>query len=73
MSNEHSPSEYRQYLGDSVYIRTLPTGELVIYTENGFGPTNEIFLEPDVYLLLAQYINNAVRLSRVTREAEGRS
>lgn len=38
------------YIGDSVYIRTDPeTNGLVIYTDNGDGPQNEIFINNNVW------------------------
>lgn len=38
----------KTYLGDSVYAEVDVVG-VKIYTDNGYGPTNEIFLEPEVY------------------------
>lgn len=35
------------YLGDSVYAE-LANGGVVLTTENGGGPSNTIFLEPEV-------------------------
>jgi len=43
------------YLGDSVYAQYY--GEYIILTtENGYGPTNTIYLEPDVYDNLVAYV-----------------
>lgn len=38
------------YLGDSVYAEfdTVITGDVTLTTENGYGPTNTIYLEPQV-------------------------
>lgn len=42
------------YLGDSVYASF--DGYLIrIYTNNGFGPQNEIYLEPEVYAALEKF------------------
>lgn len=38
----------KQYLGDSVYLE-LERGMLKLTTENGYGPDNIIYLEPEVY------------------------
>jgi hypothetical protein len=42
------------YLGDSVYAR-LHHGMIVLYTDNGFGPSNVIALEPEVFHALSRY------------------
>lgn len=38
------------YLGDSVYaeFNTMIAGDVTLTTENGYGPSNTIYLEPDV-------------------------
>lgn len=36
------------YLGDSVYAEEA-RGMIRLTTDNGFGPSNEIFLEPEVF------------------------
>lgn len=43
------------YLGDSVYVE-VELGMLKLTTENGFGPTNTIYLEPEVFDALALYV-----------------
>ena len=46
----------KQYLGDSVYIEEGNFfGQLKLTTDNGLGPSNEIFLEPEVLQQLIQY------------------
>lgn len=47
-------SEKRTYLGDSVYA-DIENGTLKLTTENGYGPSNIIFLEPEVLDALIQY------------------
>ena len=42
------------YLGDSVYVQ-VECGMLRLTTENGFGTSNEIFLEPEVFENLSKY------------------
>lgn len=44
------------YLGDSVYVEVVD-GMLKLTTENGLGPSNTIFLEPEVYVHLVQYVD----------------
>lgn len=42
-----------RYLGDSVYAADENSFMVKLYTDNGDGPRNEIFLEPEVvYALL---------------------
>ncbi len=45
----------REYLGDSVYITHDGFG-LELTTDNGFGPSNKIYLEPVVYKALVEYV-----------------
>lgn len=45
----------KQYLGDSVYVDFDGFG-LVLTTENGYGPSNRIVLEPEVFEALAKYV-----------------
>lgn len=42
------------YLGDSVYAEFDGDG-IVLTTENGFGPSNAIYLEPAVLRALDEY------------------
>lgn len=48
----------KEYIGDSVYVE-VEYGMLKLTTENGFGPSNTIFLEPNVMDNLIQYYNKA--------------
>jgi hypothetical protein len=43
------------YLGDSVYA-ALEGDRVVLTTENGFGPSNTIVLEPKVFEALNRYV-----------------
>jgi len=49
-------SKYKSYLGDSVYADVEDDGRLVITTENGYGPTNTVILEIEVYAALVEYV-----------------
>ena len=46
------------YLGDSVYVE-VDRGMLKLTTENGFGPSNTIYLEPEVLAALLEYSKGA--------------
>lgn len=45
---------YREYLGDSVYAG-FDGYHIILTTENGYGPTNTIGLEPNVLKALDNY------------------
>lgn len=47
-------SERKVYLGDSVYA-DFDGWMICLTTENGMGPSNTIYLEPEVMLSLIQY------------------
>jgi hypothetical protein len=42
------------YLGDSVYVE-IERGMIKLTTDNGAGPSNTIYLEPEVLAALKQY------------------
>ncbi len=44
----------KRYLGDSVYAEDAGHG-IVLTTENGYGPSNRIFLEPEVLDALIRF------------------
>ena len=46
----------KEYLGDSVYCN-YDGYSISLTTENGFGATNEIYLEPEVIEGLLDYIS----------------
>ena len=45
----------KEYLGNSVYADQI-NGTFVLTTENGEGASNTIFLEPEVYAALENYV-----------------
>lgn len=45
----------KTYLGDSVYAELNEFGQIKLTTENGYGPSNTIYLEPEVYLALTEW------------------
>lgn len=51
--------ELHIYLGDSVYAEYNPETNLVaLYLNNGDGPKNTIYLEPQVRVALARWLEN---------------
>lgn len=61
----------KQYLGNSVYAE-LTTGGIVLTTENGYGPSNTIFLEPEVLSALINFSisSRARKVVEANREQE---
>lgn len=49
----------KTYLGDSVYAQ-MDYGQIVLTVENGFGPSQAIILEPEVYAALVEYVESAL-------------
>ena len=47
----------KTYLGDSVYVED-DGYFMILTTENGDGPTNVIYLEPQVCAALAKYVKS---------------
>lgn len=45
------------YLGDSVYAE-VEGGMIKLTTENGYGPSNTIYLEPEVIHALNEFVKN---------------
>lgn len=58
-------TETRIYLGDSVYAK-YDGYHIVLTTDNGYGATNTIALEPDVYDALVQFKK---RVDKAIKEA----
>lgn len=54
----------RQYLGDSVYV-DVERGMLKLTTDNGYGPSNTIYLEDDVLQALLTYLDALRERARV--------
>ena len=46
------------YLGDSVYAELEAGGPITLTTENGYGPSNTIVLEPEVYAALVAVVEH---------------
>lgn len=46
----------KEYLGDSVYVDCDRNGDIVLTTENGWGPNNTIVLERSVWNALLNYV-----------------
>jgi hypothetical protein len=46
----------KTYLGDSVYAEVVNDGMIVLTTENGIGPSNIIYLDPEVIVALQKFI-----------------
>lgn len=46
----------KEYIGDSVYIEINEYGQIVLTTENGYGASNTIYLEPEVFSALVEYV-----------------
>lgn len=57
-------SSSKAYLGDGVYVVANGWGELTLTTENGYGPTNTIVLEPQVWVALLQYVEKLKKEGR---------
>lgn len=55
---------HKQYIGDSVYVET-ERGMLKLTTENGYGPSNTIWLEPEVYQQLVEYVQSLRRVGMI--------
>ena len=63
-TDPRTPQEATQaegkYLGDGAYVRI--EGEfIVVYTHNGYHPTNSVYLEPEVARELKNYLNEVVK------------
>lgn len=63
----------KEYLGDSVYIEDHGF-QIRLTTENGFGPSNEIFLEDSVVYALFDFIQRSrgveVRVIRKSKQEQ---
>jgi hypothetical protein len=60
----------KEYIGDGVYAEMNVYGTLRVTTEDGgVTPTNEIYLEPQVWSELVAYRNRAMIALKEEREA----
>lgn len=48
-------SDTKDYMGDSVYVE-MENGMVKLFTDNGLGQSDIIFLEPDVCEALVRYL-----------------
>jgi hypothetical protein len=63
---------HKDYLGDSVYAEmddVMPE-MITLTTENGYGPSNTIHLEPEVVTALHGYIGRACAIARELRKQQ---
>lgn len=47
----------KEYIGDGVYVEINEGGQIVLTTEDGIKTTNIIYLEPEVYAALTEYVS----------------
>lgn len=57
---------HKDYLGDSVYVE-IEDGMIKLTTENGLGPSNTIYLEPNVFDALSRYVT---RIEQIVKEEQ---
>jgi hypothetical protein len=57
----------KRYLGDSVYVE-VREGMLKLTTENGYGPTNVIYLEAEIMCNLQRYYVDALEFFEKRRK-----
>ena len=75
-AEEIAHAERKVYLGDSVYIE-IEDGMFKLTTENGsrtasgVGPSNTIYLQPEVYTALTKYVERAYA-AYAEKDEEGR-
>lgn len=65
----------KQYLGDSVYA-DFDGYNIILTTENGFGPSNKIILEPEVLEALIEYrqkIKEEITWKNLKNEVENKN
>lgn len=60
----------KDYLGDSVYA-DVDYGSVILTTENdSSGPSNTIFLEPNVLQALKRYIERMIALEQLSERCQ---
>lgn len=57
------------YLGDSVY-GDYSTGDLRLYTDNGLGAENEIFIDSDTLTNMFSFIERCLNVKITVKPAE---
>jgi hypothetical protein len=59
----------KEYIGDSVYVEMDDFGGLTLTTENGLptDPSNEIYIEPEVWNSLLRFVHIATKGYRAKR------
>ena len=67
--NEGGNMSYKQYMGDSVYAAFDGVG-LKLTTENGFGASNTIYIEPEVLGAINRYWEYCVTQTQTKEEYE---
>lgn len=58
----------KTYLGDGVYAE-IQHGQVVLTTEDGISASNCIYLEPEVYKALTQFVEDARAAVRAASHA----
>ena len=48
----------KTYLGDSVYAEFDEYGALTLFTDNGFGPFNKIYIEDETWDNLQKFVQD---------------
>lgn len=53
-------TQFKDYLGDGVYVCVDDYGAVVLTTENGIEATNRIVLEPEVIQAFTQWLERVI-------------
>ncbi|HET9253882.1 MAG TPA: hypothetical protein VFO16_01610 [Pseudonocardiaceae bacterium] len=66
-------SQTKRYIGDGVYAEVTVSHDVIrLTTSDGISDTNEIFLDPDIFVALVQFVREAwPTLARVVESDEG--
>ena len=51
----------KSYFGDSIYVELNEYDEVILTTENGFGPSNTIIFESGTFDQLASFVKGLAR------------
>ncbi|MGH7849625.1 MAG: hypothetical protein ACREOP_04950 [Thermodesulfobacteriota bacterium] len=63
-------SQHKIYIGDSVYA-DFDGFNLILTTENGYGPSNTIYLEPGLLRKIVDYYQYKLNPEEIPTSAEG--